>query len=352
MSFDEYLRELIYPLRSLSILLVALLLFVIIGFVIAVSYFNPWVAGALLLLFSLGVLPGIMRYLMQIAEWRARGENVDPPTAEMFGIFGSFWQLSPLFLIIAGSVALHWIDQRVGGAGAALAAIAFATIFPAMIGVLVITHSFTQCLNPQALVRLISSTGDAYFFAVASAFAVLQVPAWLVNESTFLAIVAGIYLIFAFYGVSGAMLKQEGLVDDVELPDPVEPDAEKQIANLEKERTSVLNHAYGFASRGNRDGALIHIGNWLSKDPDPQAAWSWFFDQMLRWEQQDHALFFAQAYISDLLAHGDDVMAVKVILRGRLVSERFRPASKDLPQAIEAALACGNEELAGVLKRL
>jgi hypothetical protein len=60
---------------------------------------------------------------------------------------------------------------------------------------------------------------------------------------------------------------------------------------------------------------------------------------------------FAQQYLGRLLEAGDQVAAVKLMLRCRLVDEAFRPLSADLPRAIAAAEARNNRELAEALSR-
>jgi hypothetical protein len=115
------------------------------------------------------------------------------------------------------------------------------------------------------------------------------------------------------------------------------------------ERAAVLNHAYGLVSRGNRAGGLGHVRDWIDRDPDPDAAWRWFFEQMLRWEVTDAALQFGQQYLGLLLRSGDQVAAVKLIARCRLENEAFRPLPDDRELARQAAEHCGNEELARTL---
>lgn len=136
-------------------------------------------------------------------------------------------------------------------------------------------------------------------------------------------------------------------------PVPGEPAAANAIDAdvLLKQRTTVLNHAYGFVSRGNRSGGLQHIYYCLQDDPDPAAAWPWFFEQMMRWESNDAALQFAQRYLRELLHAGLKIQAVKLLLRARLVSERFRPLPDDTDRAIDAAKATGNDELAKALEQ-
>ena len=71
---------------------------------------------------------------------------------------------------------------------------------------------------------------------------------------------------------------------------------------------------------------------------------------MLRWENRDAALVFGQSYLGELLRDGDQVAAVKVMMRCRMENDRFAPLARDLPLALEAAEACGNQELAGFLR--
>ena len=176
----------------------------------------------------------------------------------------------------------------------------------------------------------------------------MQLSALPVWSLTFIELV----LLAAFFAVCGAITRGKRLIDDVDIPEPLQKSGEELQTELLGERTKVLNHAYGFVSRDNRAGGLDHICAWLDKDdPSPAEGWPWFFEQMLRWERSDAGLFFAQRYLQRLLAGGQQVAAVKLIMRCRLVNEAFKPFTEDIPRAIEAARACHNEELAAVLER-
>ncbi len=70
---------------------------------------------------------------------------------------------------------------------------------------------------------------------------------------------------------------------------------------------------------------------------------------MCGWADKAPALNFGQQHVAALLRQGDTVRAVKLMLRLRLLDERFRPADADLSAAIEAARACGNADLAELL---
>ena len=141
------------------------------------------------------------------------------------------------------------------------------------------------------------------------------------------------------------------LVRDVFIDDPFPEDERKIAGDLEQARTAALNHAYGFVSRGNREGGFRHLFGEITRDPDPAAAWDWYFHRMLAWEQKDHALFFARHYIQDALRHGEDKRALKATMRCLHENPSFRPFREDLAALEAAALQFGNEELVEVLKR-
>ena len=72
---------------------------------------------------------------------------------------------------------------------------------------------------------------------------------------------------------------------------------------------------------------------------------------MLRWEVSEPSLFFAQEYLKALLADGQQVNAVKLMMRCRMLNETWKPLAEDRHAAIAAARACDNEDLASVLER-
>lgn len=344
MSVFEYFRELTFPARSPATM-VSLLTFYLFGMLaFTASLMGIWLA--------IVVAPAMFRYLVMLGQARARGIEAEPPGIEYFSLVGNLWTLFPA--IPAYAVAQGWLFFTTSYglvAGVLFGLVAAATV-PAMMAVLIITRSPLQSLNPLALWTLVRECGSSYWYAPATLGLVLIVPTLLSGLPNWLQSLLGLYVVFAFYAVTGAVTRHKKLIDKVYIDDPLEPDVEKQLSELAAERTSILNHAYGFVSRGNRIGGLEHIYAWLRQDPDPDEAWSWFLQQMLEWEQDEHALFFAQVYLSRLLGLDDAVKATKVILRCRLINERFRPLAEDLPAAIDAAGRCGNAALAEALKRL
>lgn len=344
MTFRDYLDELSYPARSLGPLVSLISFFLLLSLARLAGVLGIWLAVV--------VLPALFRYLVMIAEARARGVDAEPPGVEFFTLVGNLWTLFPAILAFIYGQAFLYVAAESGPAAAAAFAFGAAAIVPAMIAVLVITHSPLQSLNPFAFFTLIIETGNAYWYASLTLVLVFFIPqllGWLPN---FLQTLAMLYLLFAFFAVTGAITREKDLINEVYIDDPMEPDVEKQVSDLDKTRVGVLSHAYGFVSRGNRDGGLRHVTAWLQQDPDPEAAWAWFFERMLQWENNESALYFAQHYVAHLLTGNEPVRANKVIMRCQAINERFRPFADDLPAVIDAAERCGNRELAERLKRL
>ena len=340
MSLREFLRELVFPATSTTTVLALFTFVVLIRLAMAAGLFGLWLLIA--------TLPALLRYLTMIAEARAAGIDTPPPGIEFFTLVGNLWALFPVIPAVALAYALRVIEQFVGAIPALAVALGAAAIVPAMIGLLVLTHSPLTAVDPRAIGRFMIRCGGNYWYAPATAVLVVA-PVMPKSMPAFATIALEIYLAAALFAVIGGVTRHSALTDEVELPDAAEPGQEKVREADIRERSRVLNHAYGFASRGNRDGALAHIYDWLSQDPEPDAAWPWFLERMLRWDDVYPGLLYAQQYLGRLLALGNQVAAVKLMLRCRMLNEGFRPLGPDLPAAMDAARACGNDELLAAL---
>lgn len=343
MTPREWLRELVFPVVSTTALFALVVFYAFIMLIVVAGPFGVWLAVL--------VLPAVFRYLTMIAEARARGADAEPPTAEFFDPADSWWTLFPTILIVLAAFVIKAVGDAQGTTAALLLAFVIATVLPAMISVLVITQSPMQCFNPIAIKTLIVESGGDYWYAPLTAVLVVSVPMQLTTLPVWLLTFVELALFASFFAVCGAITRGKQLIDEVDIPDPLQKSDEELQGELLGERMKVLNHAYGFVSRDNRAGGLDHVYTWLSdNEPVPAEGWPWFFEQMLKWERSDAALFFAQQYLKRLLVDGQQVAAVKVMMRCRLVNDAFKPFSEDLPRAIEAARACGNEDLAAVLE--
>jgi hypothetical protein len=348
----DIVKALIYPVVHSTTFVAFVsfyLLLQLIGWIIGLGPYH--LASAFILMAF--IVPALCLYLIFVLDARARGADPDPPGVEHLHWYGSVWSL----LQVLYYAFLVYTIYRLGswyGTGALLVVFTlFAAALPASLAILAVTHSPIESLNPLAIRRLINRCGASYWIAptffLAAAFLAWRLrlsslPDWVTE-------LIGLYLVFAFYTLIGAVVRPHGLHNEVGIYDPVERGEAEMNACLLNLRTDVLNHAYGFISRGNRIGGLRHIRDWIEEDPDPVYGWQWFFEQMLRWEIKDPALMFGQQYLSWLLHNGDYVVAVKVMMRCRMENEAFKPLAEDKALALEAAERCQHEELINLLER-
>lgn len=118
---------------------------------------------------------------------------------------------------------------------------------------------------------------------------------------------------------------------------PSTEELELERARLDAERNGVLNHAYGFISRGNRAGGIRHIESYLESESSHPVEAVWFFNAMTEWEHPDAALAFGRELIGRLLREGFPTEARKILLRCKALDERFLPRPEDqIPLAAES----------------
>lgn len=343
MKPSDVVRAIVYPLAESTVLIPLVVFWLLLALARWAGLFG------LLLLFI--VIPAVFRYQMIVLEARARGVTPATPDLALFNWFGKSWTLFPVFIALFLTWATVAAGHYLGTAWAILPVLFASVFFPASIGVLAITHSPLQSLSPLALYRLWKRSANTFWLATVF----LIVASWLAAEAqtlpTMLASLVQLFLSAAFFSLVGSLIEHHGLIEEIDIPAPPEKRTDEVSGDLESARADVLNHAYGFISRDNPAGGFKHLFDGIESDPDPVAAWAWYFEQMLRWEDRRPALFFAQHYLHDQLTHGEHGSAVKLMMRCQHIDEQFRPLPEDLAAAIAAAEARGNTELVAVLSR-
>ena len=309
MSATDIVRVMLAPLREFTILAPLLMFWTLIAIGILGGPF-----GILVLALT---LPPLFRYLSFIVESYANGQVPSAFDAEFFNWVGTMWTMFPLLLAILFGIAGYYATSAWGSAGMWLVIVLAAGIVPSSMAVLAITHSALQALNPLALLRVYDRAGAVFLVAPLYFLALAVVTIEVGGLPPWARIVTTLFTIFSVAALTGA-----------------------------------LNHAYGFISRDNREGGFRHLFGEIAKDPDPAAAWDWYFRRMLGWEQKNHALFFAQHYVRDALQHGEEKRALKATMRCLYEDPQFRPFSEDVTPLLGAAERAGNAELVEVLKRL
>ena len=342
MNPANVIRAIAYPLTTSAVLVPLIVFWLLVSFA-------SW-GGVLGLFLMFLTLPAIFRFQMIVLEARARGVEPATPDIEFFHWFGSAWTLFPALVFVLVTWAVAATLHSFGIAWAAVVVMLAAAVLPASFGVLAITRSPLQSLNPVAIFRMLNRCGSTLWIATLFLLASYWLGYLAEGLPMMLASLAQLYLTFAFFSLTGSLVEPYDLFGEVDIPAPLEKTAAEVSSDLEKERVATLAHAYGFISRDNREGGFNHIFREIERDPDPLRAWQWYFERMLTWDQQHHALFFAQHGVRDMLANNESIPALKMIMRCRLIDETFKPFPEDMPAAAQAAENSGNIELAAVLK--
>jgi hypothetical protein len=351
----EYFREFFYPLTHLAPLVSIMTLGLMVAFAVQLAWIalttNFWPALGLSIALALVATAATVRYPLLLIEARALGIEPRVPGVESFSYLSDWWSLFPAVHALKW-IALVWYAEDIAGEfGVIVAALVAMAFQPAELLVLTLTRSPLESLNPLTLLRLIHRILPVYWLVPATFLFAAMLQALIPGWPLWLTVLANFFLCFCVYSVFGAMIRPYSLFDAVGIAPPVEADERKIAKYVERERGRVLNHAYGFASRGNANGALRQIARWLEEDPYPGDAWPWFFNAMLNWEDSYPALKLAQDYLDLLLQSGDTRGAVKLLLRCKHANEEFRPHAGSRDAAIAAAESVGHGDLVDWLRR-
>jgi hypothetical protein len=327
----EVLREALYPLTDTALLL-AIIAFAALGTLAqAAGLFGLWLA--------LVIMPAFFRYALCILEARAHGNAAPPPGIELFNWVENFWSLFPLFLLALTTWGEIFIYTRYSRAAALWLPGIFLLVYPASVAVLGTTRSPLASLNPRNLYHIMRLCGRDYLWIPLVLLVMLLAFYYLLNPGIWGIVLyfAAIYVFFLLFTLTGAVLHAHRIADEIQIDAPLAATEAHIAADLLKERRKVATHAYGFISRGNRDGGLAHIRQRLAQEADVTDAGRWFFHEMLTWETRSAALFFAQEYFAHLLSKDDDLNALKLLSRCLHEDASWKPLLRDRDAATQLA---------------
>jgi len=331
MKLSEILREIVYPLTNLTIVFAMLFFWLLFLLVAKAGLIGIW----LLVLLA----PAYIRYLLALLEERANGRPAPVPSVEMFAPVDSLWTLTPLILLALLIWSGIWLEGTQYAWAAKIFGLLILVIAPASLGILAITHSPDESLNPMAIARMLRVCGADYLMVLAIIIGITGILYLLAANGTpfFLIDLGTSYQTVLLFTLTGALLHSRDLAVDLHIEATGVVGKDKIARDLEKNRQQVANHAYGFISRGNRDGGFAHIFDWFKKESDVHAASAWFFGEMMKWESKDAALFYAQTYLSHLLHHEQESQALKLLSTCLHANPLWKPAAADRQHAIELA---------------
>ncbi|MDH3440842.1 MAG: hypothetical protein OEM63_08830 [Gammaproteobacteria bacterium] len=351
MTPSDVLKELLVPVVD-KVLLIAIAMFGgALWLSLVVMQLGPlFVIFGLLI--GLAVLGTMFRYAIQVLENRSQGLRTPVLDIDALTLFSNAWTLFPMVLCVAVGWAATYLGGT-GNAGAATAlAVVFALLFPASMGVLAITHSPLESIKPVALYRLIQRCGASYVWIPVVIAAMTFATAGISQSGAplLLIVVLRTYIVFLAFTLTGAVVRESGVSGDVSIGEENDRYESDYRDELTGERQKVADHAYGFISRGNREGGFKHIRQWINSDPDPDDAVGWFFNEMMRWENKDAALFFGQECLSHFLHHDNDALALKLIARCLHETPAWKPNAEDRPHALALAEKYQRDDLLQLLR--
>jgi len=339
MKIAEVGREVVYPLTDMAVLMAMIsfaLLFILAD---AAGVFGIWL--------TVIILPAFFRYSLYLLEARAQGHKAPIPGIEEFSLVDNFWALFPAVLLCA----FIWLEWYIAGnyslTPAAWLLVLFLLVYPASMAVLGMTHSPLASINPLDLWHMMRICGRDYFWIPVAVVPVVAAVVWMAPYDTpfLLFDLASIYAFVLLFTMTGAVLRAHDVAREVDIELPLEATEAQLHDNLIGERQRVANHAYGFISRGNREGGFAHIRQWLQEERDRDEAYEWFFQEMLKWESKVPALFFAQDFLRQLLRWNMDREALKLISRCVHEDPQWRPQRDDRAAAQELLARHGRDHL-------
>jgi hypothetical protein len=266
-------KEFLYPFTEMAIRLAVLFFWVIYSIAKIAIVVIPVVGivGATILI--IWALPGFFRYLLFILEARANGNDAPALDAELFGLADKLWSLAPLVLV----AILIWGGITVSPFGivaVALYSVLVLFLLPASIAILAITRSPLESLSPHAIFRMVRICGPAYLFIPAIFVAMSIGIRMLASEGASMILLEWlvVYEVVLLFTFTGAVLHAKEVPYEVEIEASLEATADDIASDLDQAREKVVSHAYGFISRGNRDGGFAHILDWIKQELDVNVA--------------------------------------------------------------------------------
>jgi hypothetical protein len=335
----DFAREIAYPLSNVATLVPIIVSWLLFSVALFFGLFG-------LFMFIVTLVP-FMGYLMRLLESRANNKEAPAFDAELMALAGNGWAIFPLAIAVLFGWLHILVAAKFSVEAALLLAIIAAGLFPASLGVLSITRAPLQGLNPIALLHFIRSSGLDYVLLVVT-LAIVSACLYFFERSgvsPFLLKLGLVYGAFLLYSLTGAVVGGHRLADDVHIPAALSATESENREELIGERQGVIGHAYGFVSRGNRAGGLAHVQSHIDGEYDQDEAYRWFFSEMLKWENSDAALFFAQSYLHRLLLQQSEPAALKLLSQCYHANPKFQPAAEDRDDVIEIAERHGRSDL-------
>jgi hypothetical protein len=251
-------------------------------------------------------------HFVEVLEQSARGEGWAVFSIETLATVRS--QLGVVFLLeLAVIVAVFDLLEAFGGVELAwVFAGLVAGALPASVALLAVTRNLLRAIHPLGLLRAAFRMGFPYLGLVLAFTAVGSLVALAYQRRGFLEFLAALYASFWLAYLTGAAVYSRRMVLGLHAPRSPEAKLARELDRLQQVRHRALDYAYGIASRGNLEGALAYINEYVASEAEPLAARQWMYFEMTRWASARPALAFGQRLAADLETAGQPDAAAKM----------------------------------------
>jgi hypothetical protein len=265
-------------------------------------------------------------HCVEILEQSARGEGWAVFSLETLATVRS--QMGVVVLIeLAMIIGVFDLLARFGGTEVAwiFGGLA-AAVLPASLALLAVTRNLLRALRPLDLLRVAFRIGLPYTGLVLAFIAVVGLVGLAFQRRGFLELFAALYASFWLAYLTGVVVYSRRMALGLHAPRSPEAKLARELGRLQQVRRRALDHAYGIASRGNLEGGLAYIYEYVASEPEPLAARQWMYFEMTHWANPHAAVVFGERLAADLEIAGQPDAAVKVRTSCAHLEEKLREA--------------------------
>jgi hypothetical protein len=270
-------------------------------------------------------MASLWRYCYTVLRAVAQGRpDLPPPDIESMNPIGR-WRELVHFALFAGLFVLGGLLE-LGTAGRlpGVALLLIATIvFPASAALMGVGMGLVAAVNPVAIAEVIRDLGRSYLDLVVGCICVVAAAAltvgFLLPRFGWLSGLAGsivaVWTILAVFALIGSTLRAHKDIFDI--PGAYVPLPDRQAEDRLREWRAELDLAYAAIRSGKVEEGYRNLGRLVDKQSDAVEILYWLFENMIDWEQPQHAFRIAERLAVLLIDRGELAAAMELYLRCR-----------------------------------
>lgn len=277
----------------------------------------------------------LLKYATVVTRSLALGQEVPVPDSAIFDYFRNAWAFAPWFGLLAVNVVGLFLWQTLGTATAVIFVLVLAPLVPAGIAVAALTRRFWLMFHVPGLVRVVRALGPDYWRILVTWLALALFGAVLRGQGgfafSFLTVWVGCLTLMAVFVATGIALfhHHEALGIPVERKSREDRQQQAEDAALLRQRRQVLDQAYGYFSRENRIAGLQRLKHYFEDNPDDDAGWDWFINEMFQWEDRTPGFALARNRFAHLAERDDEDAARALLMQCRGIDADFEVHPQD-----------------------